>query len=139
MKELRILIADDHEIVREGLRSLLELQGWKVVAEAVDGLEAVEKAKETNPDIAIIDIKMPGLDGIEAARQILKNGNGTKVLMLTMHESDSFVRKAWEIGAHGYVWKADSSQEVVAAINALWRDKPFLSSNILDNVLNKRK
>ena len=139
MNQLRLLIADDHEIVREGLRSLLELQGWKVVAEAVDGLEAVEKAKETNPDIAIIDIKMPSLDGIEAARQILKNCNGTKVLMLTMHESDSVVRKAMEIGAQGYVWKADSSKDVVAAVNALWRNKPFLSSTILDNVLNKRK
>jgi DNA-binding NarL/FixJ family response regulator len=139
MNGLRLLIADDHEIVREGLRSLLELQGWKVVAEAVNGLEAVQKAKETNPDIAIIDIKMPQLDGIETARQILKNCNGTKVLMLTMHDSDSIVKKAWEIGAHGYVWKADSSKEVVAAINALSQDKPFFSSNILDNVLNKRK
>lgn len=139
MDELRLLIADDHEIVREGLRSLLELQGWKVVAEVDNGLEAVEKAKETNPDIAIIDIKMPGLDGIEAARQILKNNARTKVLMLTMHDSDSTVQKAWEIGAQGYVWKADSSKEVVQAIKALCRNRPFLSSNILDNVLNKRK
>jgi DNA-binding NarL/FixJ family response regulator len=107
MNELQLLIADDHEIVREGLRSLLELEGWKVVAEAVNGFEGVEKAKETNPDIAIIDIEMPGLDGIEAARQILKNCERTKVPMLTMHESDSVVRKAMEVGAQGYVWKAD--------------------------------
>ena len=139
MNELRLLIADDHEIVREGLRSLLELQGWKVVAEAVNGLEAVEKAKETNPDIAIIDIKMPGLDGIEAARQILKNCDGTKVLMLTMHESDSVVRKAMEVGAQGYVWKADSSKNVVVAVDALRRNKPFLSSSILEKILNDCK
>jgi DNA-binding NarL/FixJ family response regulator len=121
------------------LRSLLELQGWKVVAEAVNGLEAVEKAKETNPDIAIIDIKMPGLDGIEAARQILKNCDGTKVLMLTMHESDSVVRKAIDVGAQGDVWKADSSKDVVVAVDALRRNKPFLSSSILEKILNDCK
>lgn len=139
MNELRLLIADDHEIIREGLRSLLELQGWKVVAETVNGLEAVEKAKEMNPDIAVIDITMPGLDGVEAARQILKNGKGTKVLMLTMHESASMVRKALEIGAQGYVWKADSGKDVVVAVDALRRNKPFLSSSILEKILGDCK
>jgi DNA-binding NarL/FixJ family response regulator len=137
MNKLRLLIADDHEIVREGLRALLELQGWKVVAEAVNGEDAVKKAKETNPDIAIIDIRLPGMDGIEAARQILQNGKQTKVLMLTMHDSKEFVRKAIEIGAQGYVWKAESSQEVVVAVKALSQNKTYLSSKVLDKILSE--
>jgi len=137
MNKLRLLIADDHEIVREGLRSLLELQGWKVVAEAVNGEDAVQKAKETNPDIAIIDIRLPGMDGIEAARQILQNGKQTKVLMLTMHDSEEFVRKAIEIGAQGYIWKAESSQEVVVAVKALSLNKTYLSSKVLDKILSE--
>jgi DNA-binding NarL/FixJ family response regulator len=137
MRKLRLLIADDHEIVREGLRSLLELQGWKVVAEAVNGEDAVKKAKETNPDIAIIDIRLPGMDGIEAARQILQNGKQTKVLMLTMHDSKEFVRKAIEIGAQGYIWKAESSQEVVVAVKALSQNKTYLSSKVLDKILSE--
>jgi DNA-binding NarL/FixJ family response regulator len=137
MNKLRLLIADDHEIVREGLRSLLELQGWKVVAEAVNGEDAVKKAKETNPDIAIMDIRLPGMDGIEAARQILQNGKQTKVLMLTMHDSKEFVRKAIEIGAQGYIWKAESSQEVVVAVKALSQNKTYLSSKVLDKILSE--
>ena len=137
MNKLRLLIADDHEIVREGLPSLLELQGWKVVAEAVNGEDAVQKAKETNPDIAIIDIRLPGMDGIEAARQILQNGKQTKVLMLTMHDSEEFVRKAIEIGAQGYIWKAESSQEVVVAVKALSQNKTYLSSKVLDKILSE--
>ena len=109
------------------------------MAEVDNGLDAVEKAKETNPDIAIIDISMPGLDGVEAARQILKNCTGTKVLMLTMHASGSLVRKAMEIGAQGYVWKADSGKDVVMAVEALRQNKPFLSSSILERILDDHK
>ena len=96
--ELRILIADDHELIRRGVRSLLEAEsGWKVVAEASDGQDAIEKAKETRPDIVVLDIAMPRLSGLEAARRLNRLLPLVKVLMLTMHESERF---AWEVLEH---------------------------------------
>jgi DNA-binding NarL/FixJ family response regulator len=91
---LRLLLADDHEVVRKGLRSLLEAQpGWIVAAEAADGRVAVEKAQEIKPDVAILDISMPALNGLEAARQIVKSLSQTKVLVLTMHDSDPLIQQ----------------------------------------------
>src|ERR1700756_3011643 len=93
MEALRLLVADDHEIVRKGLRSLLEAQpGWHVAGEASDGREAVEKAKELHPDVTVLDIGMPSLNGLEATRQMLKNDSRAKILILTMHESDPLIR-----------------------------------------------
>ena len=110
MPELRILIADDHELIRRGVRTLLEAEpGWNVVAEASDGQEALEKAKETKPEIVVLDIGMPRLSGLEAARRLKRILPEAKVLILTMHDSE---RLAWEVlnaGAHGFVTKSDTS------------------------------
>ena len=141
MSELRILIADDHELIRRGVRTLLEAEpGWKVVAEASDGQEAFEKAKETKPEIVVLDIGMPRLSGLEAARRLKRIFPQNKVLMLTMHESE---RLAWEVlnvGALGYVTKSDTARDLVIAIEALRRDKTFFTPKvdriILDSFLN---
>ncbi|MGA8269397.1 MAG: response regulator transcription factor [Candidatus Acidiferrales bacterium] len=143
MGELRLLVADDHEIVRKGLRTLLEEQpGWKVEAEANDGREAVKKASELKPDIAVMDIGMPSLNGLEATRQILKAASRTKVLILTMHESDPLIRQVLDAGARGYLLKTDASRDLVAAVDALRRNKTFFTSKvaqmILDGYLNKK-
>ena len=141
MPELRILIADDHELIRRGVRTLLEAEpGWKVVAEASDGQEAFEKAKETKPEIVVLDIGMPRLSGLEAARRLKRIFPQIKVLMLTMHDSE---RLAWEVlnvGALGYVTKSDTARDLVIAIEALRRDKTFFTPKvdriILDSFLN---
>ena len=141
MSELRILIADDHELIRRGVRTLLEAEpGWKVVAEASDGQEAFEKAKETRPEIVVLDIGMPRLSGLEAARRLKRILPQIKVLMLTMHDSE---RLAWEVlnvGALGYVTKSDTARDLVIAIEALRRDKTFFTPKvdriILDSFLN---
>src|SRR6202034_1324923 len=106
MEFLKLLVADDHEIVRKGVRSLLEAQpGWQVLAEASNGREAVEKAKRLKPDVAVLDIGMPSLNGLEAARQMLKNDPHIKIVILTMHDSDNLIREVLKVGARGYVSK----------------------------------
>src|SRR6516164_11671792 len=131
LPELRILIADDHELVRRGVRTLLEAEpGWKVVAEARDGQEAFEKAKKTKPEIVVLDIGMPRLSGLEAARRLKSILPQVKVLMLTVHESE---RLAWEVlnaGARGYVTKSDTARDLVIAIEALRRDKTFFTPRV---------
>jgi len=131
LPELRILIADDHELIRRGVRTLLEAEpGWKVVAEARDGEEAFEKAKETKPEIVVLDIGMPRLSGLEAAQRLKRILPQVKVLMLTVHESE---RLAWEVlnaGARGYVTKSDTARDLVIAIEALRRDKTFFTPRI---------
>ena len=103
MANLRLLVADDHDVVRKGVRTLLEEQpGWEVAAEAADGREAVEKAKLVQPDVTILDLSMPELNGLEAAREILKTVQ-TKVLILTMYDSDPLIRQTLEAGARGYL------------------------------------
>jgi DNA-binding NarL/FixJ family response regulator len=130
-----MLVADDHEIARKGLCALLrEHPGWEVAAEAKDGREAVMKAKELNPDIAVLDISMPGLNGLEAARQISSSGTKTSVLVLTMHESDTLVRAAVEAGARGYVLKTDAGRDLVGAVEALGRNQTFFTSKIAELV-----
>jgi DNA-binding NarL/FixJ family response regulator len=105
--KLRILIADDHEVVRRGLSSLLQAQeGWEVVAEASDGREAVEKAKELNPDFIILDIGMPNLNGLAATRQLVQHDPNCKVIVLTITDSDHVIREALDAGARGFVLKS---------------------------------
>src|SRR2546430_17220254 len=105
---LRILVADDHHVVRTGLRTLLEAEsGWKVCAEASNGREAVEKAKELKPDVAVLDISMPLLNGVEATRQIRKLSPKTEVLILTMHDSEVLIQEVLGAGARGYVLNYD--------------------------------
>lgn len=131
MAPLRILIADDHAVVRTGLRTLLESRdGWQVCAEAVDGRDAVEKAAKQKPDIAVLDIGMPLLNGVDAARRILKSSPHTRVLILTMHESDELVRQVIEVGARGYILKDDADRVLLAAVDALRQNKPYFSLRV---------
>jgi DNA-binding NarL/FixJ family response regulator len=143
MDALRLLVADDHEIVRKGLRSILEAQpGWQVAAEASDGREAVDKAKQFKPDVTVMDIGMPSLNGLEAARQILKHDVRAKILILTMHESDPLIREVLDAGARGYVLKTDASRDLVSAINAIRSNKTFFTAKVaqivLDGYLDKK-
>jgi DNA-binding NarL/FixJ family response regulator len=127
MWNLRLLVADDHEVVRKGVRTLLEEQpGWEVVAEASNGREAVEKAKLVQPDVTILDLSMPELNGLGAAREILKTVS-TKVLILTMCDSDALIRQTLEVGAQGYLLKSDAAQDLVSAVDALSRNKTFFT------------
>ena len=137
MEALRLLVADDHEIVRKGLRSLLEAQpGWEVTAEASDGREAVEKALEFKPDVTVLDIGMPSLNGLEAARQMLKHDAQAKILILTMHESDPLIREVLAAGARGYVLKTDASRDLVTAVNAVRSNKTFFTAKVAQMVLD---
>lgn len=132
----RIFIADDHEVVRKGLISLLEAQtDWEVCGEAADGREAVEKAQELKPDIIILDIGMPSLNGLEATRQILKLNPDAKILVLTLHDSDSVVREVLNAGARGFLLKSDAARDLVAAAEALRRDKTYFTSKVAAMVL----
>jgi DNA-binding NarL/FixJ family response regulator len=136
METVRIVIADDHEIVRAGLRALLETQpGWTVVAEAHDGKQAVEKVLETKPHVAILDIQMPGLNGLDATREILKAEVKARVLILTMHESDGWIRVVLDAGARGYVLKSDAAHDLIAAVEAVRHGKIFFTSRIAEVVL----
>jgi DNA-binding NarL/FixJ family response regulator len=137
MKKLRIVVADDHEFVRRGIRGLLGAQrGWKVVGEAANGREAVEKATKSKPDVAIVDISMPDLDGLQATRQIREVTPGTSVVILTMHESDQMVRRVLEAGALGYVLKSDLAAQLVKAVKAVSAGKLFLTPRVSDIILN---
>lgn len=136
MGSFRILIADDHEVVRHGVRSLLEAHpGWQVIAEASDGRDAVEKVSQLHPDVVILDIGMPNLNGLEATRQILRGHPGARVLILTMHESEQVVREVLEAGARGFILKSDAGRDLVAAVEALQRNKTFFTSKVAEMVL----
>ena len=133
---MRILVADDHEVVRHGVRALLEARpGWQVVAEAVDGREAVEKSKRLQPDVIILDIGMPGLNGLDAARQKAAPKSG--ILILTMHESEQVVREVLAAGARGYVLKSDAGRDLVNAVEAVGRQRIFFTSSVAQVVLKR--
>jgi DNA-binding NarL/FixJ family response regulator len=136
MESLKLLVADDHEIVRKGVRCLLEAQpGWQVMAEASNGREAVEQAKRLKPDVAILDIGMPSLNGLEAARQMLKNDPHIKIVMLTMHDSDNLIREVLRVGARGYVSKTDAVRDLVTAINAVRSGVTFFTARVAEILL----
>jgi DNA-binding NarL/FixJ family response regulator len=136
LKKLRILLADDHALVRRGARAVLNSrQGWRVVGEAADGREAIEKALKLKPDVAILDISMPEFDGVEVARQIRDAIPNTKVLVLTMHESDQMVRRALDAGAHGYLLKSDLTNCLTKAVKAIADGKRFLAPKVSEIVL----
>jgi len=136
MKILKILLADDHSLMRRGLRSILEAQpGWQVCAEAHTGREAVALAMQLRPDVVVLDVCMPELNGIEATRQIRKASPRTEVLILSVHESDHLVREVIEAGARGYLLKSDSDRELVAAIDSLARHKPFFTGRATEMLL----
>lgn len=133
---LRILLADDHDIVRRGLRELLEEHpGWTVCAEATNGREAVELALEHRPRVAVLDLTMPELNGLEATRRIRQALPETEVLVFTMHESDELVRNVLAAGARGYLLKSDAARQLVPAVEALAQRKPFFAGRISELLL----
>src|SRR5579872_2384852 len=123
---IRILIADDHPVVRHGLRTLLEVQqGWEVVDEAADGLEALEKADRLNPDVILLDVSMPKMNGLEACRLIRKAVPESEILIVTQHESPQMMREALEAGARGYVVKSNAGRDLLSAVEAVSQHKPY--------------
>jgi DNA-binding NarL/FixJ family response regulator len=134
--KLRILLADDHEIVRRGLCSLLQNhEGWEVCGEATDGREAVEKAKQLRPDVVILDVGMPNLNGLDATRQLMQYDPNFKVIVLTITDSDQVIREALDAGARGFVLKSDAARDLVSAVEALQRKRMFFTPRVNDLVL----
>lgn len=133
---VRILLADDHDVVRHGLRYLLEQQeGWTVCGEAGGGREAVEMARRLQPDVAVLDVAMPDLNGLEATRQIRKASARTEVLVFTMHESEQLVREVLAAGAKGYLLKSDAARSIVAAVEALAARRPYFNWKASETIL----
>lgn len=136
MCALRILVADDHEIVRRGVVTLLQSHpGWQVCAEAINGNQAVQLVAELNPDVVVLDISMPEMGGLDAARLMLQHNDKQKILFLTVIESDELVRKALQMGVRGYVQKSDAARELVSAVEALERNGTYFTSRIAQMVL----
>lgn len=135
MSQLRILLADDHPVVIKGLRSLLESQpGWEICGEATDGQEAISEAARLRPDVAVLDLSMPKMNGIEAARHIASLPGHPELLILTVHESEEMVREALDAGARGYVLKSDAGDELLIAVRALSQHKAFLSRRFAERL-----
>lgn len=133
MSPLRVLIADDHEIVRRRLVSLVKARvGWDVCGEAGDGRAAVQKAAELRPEIVILDIGMPNLNGLEAARQMLRHDGRCKILILTITDTDETVQAVLDTSARGFVLKSDAARDLVLAVEALQANKTFFTSRILE-------
>jgi DNA-binding NarL/FixJ family response regulator len=133
---IRILLADDHDIMRRGLRDILNTyEGWEVCGEASNGRDAVRMAEELKPDVVVLDLSMPELNGIEACRVIKKTLPNTEVLIYTLHETEQLIRKALTAGARGFVLKSDAEVKLVEAIDALSRHKPFLNFKASETLL----
>ena len=134
---LRILVVDDHAVVRRGVRSLLEShEGWEVCGEATTGRDAVEQSRRLRPDVVVMDLSLPELNGLDATRQILKDAPDTEVLVLTMHHSEELARDVLQAGARGYVLKSDADENLIAAVDSLRQHKPFLTSTVTEFVLD---
>jgi DNA-binding NarL/FixJ family response regulator len=124
--KLRILVVDDHPVVRRGLRSLLGSHpGWEVVDEAGDGVEAVDKSGQLVPDVVVLDISMPKMNGLEACRMIRQNNPQSEVLIVTQHDSPQMMREAGDAGARGYVVKSNIARDLVQAVQATSEHKAF--------------
>jgi DNA-binding NarL/FixJ family response regulator len=134
--KLRILIADDHEVVRGGLSELLQAhEDWEICGEAKDGREAVEMARTLKPDVAIVDIGMPNLNGLAATRQLAEQNPKLKIIVLTITDSDHVIREALDAGARGFVLKSDAARDLVSAVEALLRNRMFFTPRVNDMVL----
>jgi DNA-binding NarL/FixJ family response regulator len=134
---LRILVVDDHAVVRRGVRSLLEShEGWEVCGEATTGRDAVEQSRRLRPDVVVMDLSLPELNGLDATRQILKDAPDTEVLVLTMHHSEQLARDVLQAGARGYVLKSDADENLITAVDTLRQHKPFLTSTVTEFVLD---
>lgn len=135
MEKLRILLADDHEMIRHGVRLLVEREvGWEVCGEAVDGREAVALAESLKPDVVVMDLGMPKLNGLEAARQIKRARSKTELLIFTAEESESFIHDVFAAGARSYILKSDLGGHLIAAIHALSQHKPYFTNRISEVV-----
>ncbi len=127
---VRIILADDHEIVRQGLRALLEQKGFEVVGEASDGQESIRLCRELRPDVAVLDLTMPLINGVDAAREILKDNPRIKVVLLTMHTEERYVLDALQAGVNGYVVKTQAASDLVQALNEVSRGSTYLSAKV---------
>ena|SRR3984957_233865 len=132
----RVLLADDHSLIRQALRSLLEKRGLQVVSEASDGQEALRSVEKTQPDVAILDVSMPILNGIDAAREMVKSSPKTRVILLTQHDEDQYVTEALRAGVRGYVLKSQAAEDLVHAIQEVCRGSVYLSPNISGAVVD---
>ena len=135
MAKTRILLADDHEIVRQGLRSLLENDGFEICGEFSNGREAVDGVKQLKPDVAILDISMPELNGVEATQQIARQFPDSRVIVMTMHDSEELARRVLEAGARGYVLKSDAARDLTQAVQSVLKGQPFFSGKISEMLL----
>jgi DNA-binding NarL/FixJ family response regulator len=134
---LRILIADDHEVARRGIRSLLESHdAWEVCGEAKDGREAIDMVRDLKPDVLLLDVAMPNLNGLEAARQILAAAPTLAILILTMHDSDQTIREVLRAGARGFLLKSDAGKDLIAAVEALELQRTFFTPRVSQMVLD---
>ncbi len=138
MEAIKVLVVDDHTIVRYGLRCLIEEQeDFTIVGEASNGLEAVECARELQPDIILMDLRMPELDGLEAMRRIRDQNPGPKIIVLTTYESDDYIFEAIDAGAKGYLLKDAPREELFRALRAVHRGESHIDSNVTTRVLNR--
>jgi DNA-binding NarL/FixJ family response regulator len=130
MKPIRILLADDHNILRDGLRLLLERQGFSIVGEASDGREAIRLAEKHRPDVAVMDIAMPILNGIDATSRIVETCTPTKVIILSMHHDESYIVRALNAGARGYLLKDSLKADLISAVNAVSQGHSYFSPKV---------
>ena len=132
---IRVVLADDHVLVRQGLRSLLEREKFQVVAEASDGQELIRLAETHHPDIAVLDISMPTLNGIDAARELARSSPKTKTILLTQHEEEQYIHEALEVGVKGYVLKSQVASDLVHAMQQVSRGGIYLSPGVSQAVV----
>ena len=138
MRKMRILVADDHDVVRRGVRSLLESRSvWEICGEATTGREAIEKAKRLKPDAILLDVTMPDCSGLDAIPEILKADPETKIVVLTMHDSGQIASRALAVGAKAVVLKSDAARDLILALEAIAKGKPFLSPNVTRILVNE--
>ena len=134
---MRILVVDDHDVVRRGLRSVLEAHpGWQICAEATNGRNAVAQAQELNPDVIVMDISMPDMNGLEAARQIKKICPKVEIVMLSVHFSDQLVREIVNAGAKSYILKSDAERDLVIAVEAVANHRSYFTTQVSEMVMD---
>ena len=135
-KALKVLLADHHDVVRAGIRSMVEQKGWQICAEAANGKEAVKLAIETKPDVVVLDLDIPELEGLSVTRQIKKHSPRIEVVIFTAHDNDHIVREALAAGARGFVLKSESGRKLMQAIQSASEHAPFFAARASEILLN---